>query len=116
MSRKKDEFDVVTEDRPWGGFHEYRNGVKILEVSANEEFSLQYHNLRGEFWEVLEGTPFITVGDKTVQAKKGDRFFVPIKAIHRINGGPTGTRVFELATGTFDETDIVRLEDKYGRN
>jgi mannose-6-phosphate isomerase len=115
MSRIKDEFDVVSETRPWGEFHEYRNGVKILVVNANEAFSLQYHHKRGEFWEVLEGTPLITVGEKTVEAKKGDRFFVPVETLHRINGGPTGTRIFELATGEFDEADIVRIEDNYGR-
>lgn len=116
MSRTKDEFDVFFETRPWGSFHEYRSGVKMLIVNANEAFSLQYHNHRAEFWEVLEGTPLITIGDKLIEAKKGDRFLIPIKTIHRINGGPTGTKVFELATGHFDEDDIVRIEDKYGRN
>lgn len=116
MNRTTDDFGVVTEIRPWGKFHEYRVGLKILEVSPEQELSLQYHHERAEFWEVLEGNPIITVGDKKIEAKRGDRFYVPGETLHRINGGATGTRIFEIATGHFDESDIVRVEDNYGRN
>ena len=115
MARTKDIFDVETEERPWGKFHEYRKGLKILEVFPNESISLQFHKYREEFWEILEGNPIITIGENIVQAKVGDRFIVPAMNLHRINGGNTGTRILEIAMGEFDENDIVRIEDKYNR-
>lgn len=109
-----------TDKRPWGNFRQFTHNeistVKTLEVKANEAFSLQYHDNRKEFWLVLEGNPIITLGEETIQAKAGDEFIVEPKMKHRINGGETGAKVLEIALGDFDEDDIVRLEDKYGRN
>ena len=34
---------------------------------------------------------------------------------HRVTGGPEGTTFLEIAFGDFDESDITRLEDRYGR-
>ncbi len=36
-------------------------------------------------------------------------------ATHRLSAGSDGIQLLEIATGTFDEKDIERLEDDYGR-
>lgn len=52
---------------------------------------------------------------KEVRLEAGNDCFVPREIQHRIKGGTETLRMIELAYGDFDEKDIVRLEDKYGR-
>lgn len=108
-----------TEERPWGGFREFvKNGqatVKILFIKKGETFSLQKHSHRSEFWRVLSGDPEVTIGEKVVTAKPGDEFEIPLETNHRINARTNDVEVLEISMGEFDENDIVRIEDKYGR-
>ncbi|MEK7612767.1 MAG: phosphomannose isomerase type II C-terminal cupin domain [Patescibacteria group bacterium] len=105
--------------RPWGNFERFtlneHSTVKIITVNAGEAFSLQTHANRKEFWRVLAGSGTITVGDAAQEVKPGDQFLIEIGQKHRAEGGPQGLVFLEIAFGTFDETDIKRFEDKYGR-
>lgn len=107
------------EERPWGSFERFTlnepSTVKIITVKEGEAFSLQTHEHRDEFWRVLSGTGTVTVGMQTQQAQPGTEFFIPRKTEHRIEGGVGGMRILEIAIGTFDEHDITRLQDRYGR-
>jgi hypothetical protein len=41
---------------------------------------------------------------------------VPLGAKHRLGAGPgCKVQVLEIAQGLFNESDVVRLEDDYGR-
>jgi mannose-6-phosphate isomerase len=108
-----------TEERPWGNFIEFTKNepstVKILTVKAHEAFSLQSHSKRDEFWRVLEGEGFVSAGDVRVLAKKNDEFFIPRGAQHRIESGDSDMVVLEISSGEFDEQDITRFDDRYGR-
>ncbi len=108
-----------TTKRPWGSFTRYTNNevstVKILNVTKGEEFSLQYHNKREEFWRVLKGQPVITLGEEEIQAKEGDEFNIAVGVKHRVSALENDVEILEISTGEFDENDIVRIEDKYGR-
>ncbi|OHA89784.1 MAG: hypothetical protein A3C70_00820 [Candidatus Zambryskibacteria bacterium RIFCSPHIGHO2_02_FULL_43_14] len=108
-----------TEERPWGGFREFAenegNTVKILFIKKGEVFSLQKHHYRNEFWRVLSGNPDIIIGDKMVRAKIGDEFEIPPEMKHQISAPINEVEVLEISRGKFDENDIVRIEDKYGR-
>lgn len=114
-----EELKPFTEERPWGGFREFTlnatSTVKILFVKKGEEFSLQKHHHRSEFWRVLKGTADITIGDKIINAKPGDEFEIIPETNHRISASNEDVEVLEIARGNFDENDIVRIEDKYGR-
>ncbi len=111
--------NIFSVERPWGSFRQFTlnevSTVKIITVKAGEEFSLQYHNERDEFWKILEGQPEVIVGDQTTKASEGDEFNVPKKTNHRMRAGETDVKFLEIAYGDFKEDDIVRLEDKYGR-
>lgn len=48
-------------------------------------------------------------------AQKDDEFFIPQGTKHRIKTDKTTVEWLELSFGDFDENDIVRLEDSYGR-
>ena len=108
-----------TEKKPWGEFREFAKNetdtVKILTVNKGEEFSLQRHHSRNEFWRVLSGDPDITIGEKTVRAKVGDEFEIQAETLHRISAPVNTVEVLEISRGEFDENDITRIEDKYGR-
>ena len=108
-----------TEKRPWGWFREFIKNepstVKILFVKKGEAFSLQRHLHRDEFWRVLIGHPDITVDERTIRAKMGDEFEISRETNHRISASIDDVEVLEVSRGEFNENDIVRKEDKYGR-
>jgi mannose-6-phosphate isomerase-like protein (cupin superfamily) len=119
MTRFKN--DIVEDIRPWGKFrsfpHRSAGSIKIITVNPGETLSLQYHKRRSEFWVVLDRGLEVTVGDKVWQPGKNEEIFIPAQAPHRMKCiGDTSARIMEIWIGDSDESDIVRLEDKYGRD
>lgn len=108
-----------TVKRPWGSFRRFDPGqvtsIKILRLKPKAAFSLQYHHYRTEFWHIIEGRPKVTINKKTVAAKPGDEFFIKPKQLHRMTAGSTPVVFLEIWLGKLDETDLVRVEDRYGR-
>jgi mannose-6-phosphate isomerase-like protein (cupin superfamily) len=45
----------------------------------------------------------------------GDTITIPKGTNHRLEGAGTDAIILEIATGMFDEADIVRIEDDYSR-
>jgi len=111
--------EPVAVDRPWGSFRQFALNepctVKIITVKAGQATSLQRHDGRSEFWHILSGDPLITIEDNETQAKPGDEFYVPKQTVHRITGKTKECQLLEVSFGFFDENDIDRLEDNYGR-
>jgi mannose-6-phosphate isomerase-like protein (cupin superfamily) len=105
--------------RPWGGFksftHNEKSTVKILTIKPKQRFSLQYHNNRKEIWRFIDNPAKVTVGKKTFRVKKGDEIIIPKKTLHRIEAYDKEVNVLEISFGNFDEKDIVRIKDDYGR-
>ena len=89
--------------------------VKIITVNPHEALSLQRHQHRDEYWRILEGNGKATIGSAEITLTAGQDCFVPRGTIHRIESGSLGLVFLELAFGDFDEEDIERLADKYGR-
>jgi len=110
-----------SEQRPWGEElwltrdHEAPAMVKIITVKLGESLSLQFHRHRDEFWLVLSGDGTAEVDKQSLKLEPGDTCFIPRETRHRVSGGVSELVFLELAFGDFDENDIVRLEDKYGR-
>lgn len=57
----------------------------------------------------------ITIDGEDRDVCEGSAFFCPRGSEHRVTGGTGGTTFLEIAFGDFDEGDIERLEDRYGR-
>ncbi len=110
----------IDSERPWGGFTRFtlneQSTVKILDVKPNSKLSLQFHNNRKEFWFVLGGEGKVQIKDDILDAKKGDEFFIKTGDKHRIMTQDSELKILEISFGEFDEDDIVRVEDEYGRN
>lgn len=105
--------------RPWGEFDQFTENeettVKLHNVKPGSAWSLQYHNNRSEFWRVVSGHPTIAIGTKRIEANPGDEFMVEKKELHRLETGEEGAVILEICFGAFDEEDIIRVKDKYGR-
>ena len=112
---------MITEDRPWGCYTVLYTGtdcqVKRLEVQPGKRLSLQSHQFRAEHWFIFSGNGEAQVGELTKSVSSGDHIDVPIGVKHRISNNSNTLLVFiELQTGTsFDESDITRYEDDFGR-
>jgi len=108
------------EQRPWGNFERLTlnetSTVKIITVNPGEEFSLQTHAHRDEYWRIMHGSGEVTIGTLVRDAKPDDNYSVMRGVPHRVKAGPQGITFVEIALGDFDENDITRLEDKYGRS
>ena len=104
--------------KPWGHedlftFNEIST-VKIINIKPNKILSLQKHRKRREMWYFLtEG--YVVIGNKTKRVKKGEVVKVSKGVKHRIFSKDKEVKVLEISFGKFDWDDIVRLEDKYGR-
>ena len=107
------------EERPWGSFVRFtlneKSSVKIITLKPKQKTSLQFHKKRQEFWKVLDNPIRVTVGKRTWIAKPGEEIQVKKKELHRLEGISKAARVLEISQGEFDEKDIVRVEDIYGR-
>jgi mannose-1-phosphate guanylyltransferase/mannose-6-phosphate isomerase len=107
--------------RPWGSYDSVDEGerfhVKRLSLKPGGMLALQMHHHRAEHWIVVQGTARVTCGDKTFLLSENESTFVPIGTMHRIeNPGKVPLHIIEVRSGSYlGEDDIVRYEDKYGR-
>ena len=111
----------VKEQRPWGHFDlllknagEAKVTAKIISVNPNSRLSLQKHEARSEYWFVMDGDAKVDAGSDTMVLHAGGTVSISRGTPHRLSTN-AGTRVLEISVGSFDEADIVRLEDDYGR-
>jgi len=115
----KNKINKIIDERPWGKFerftHNQQTTVKIISVNPNAKLSYQYHNRREEFWRILSGEGQVVINDKTLPARAGDEFFIPMQAKHRAQTTDSAITFLEIAFGDFDEDDIIRIEDEYNR-
>ena len=111
---------IVEDQRPWVRFRRYSlnevSTVKIITVLPGQSLSEQRHQRRHELWVVLDDGIEVRVGDTATVADKGDEFFISAGETHRLSCvGDAPARILEVAFGEFDESDIERLSDHYGR-
>ena len=108
-------------EKPWGWelvWAEAEDYVgKLLFVRAGESLSLQYHEVKDESWLVQEGRAKLELGEvggelETSEITPGDAYRFRPGTVHRLTA-IEDTVVIEVSTNHL--TDVVRLEDRYGR-
>jgi mannose-6-phosphate isomerase len=109
-------------DKPWG--YELIWAVtdtyagKLLFVKAGESLSLQFHREKDESWLVQSGRAKLELGSagdailKEEVIGPGASFRFPPGTVHRVTA-LEDTTILEVSTPELD--DVVRLEDRYGR-
>ena len=109
-------------EKPWGWeliwAHTDDYVGKILFVEAGHSLSLQFHKEKDESWYVQSGRAELELGDagqsvlNTEVIAAGSAFrFLP-GTVHRVTA-LEDTTIVEVSTPQLD--DVVRLEDRYGR-
>ncbi|WP_284618751.1 phosphomannose isomerase type II C-terminal cupin domain [Aquabacterium humicola] len=109
------------ESRPWGGFEVLAESpllkIKQLALHPGARLSLQRHRLRREHWLLVEGLAEVEIDGTPRTLVPGESVDVPRGAWHRLaNIGAGALLMIEIQTGDgFDEADIERAADDYGR-
>lgn len=90
---------------------------KILFVRAGESLSLQYHEKKEETLFVESGSCHLQAGVErdrltVFSLEAGGIFHLKPGTLHRLTA-VTDCRLFEVSTPEL--SDVVRLEDRYGR-
>jgi mannose-6-phosphate isomerase len=115
-------FDPRKVEKPWG--HELiwaqseQYVGKVLFVKAGESLSLQFHRVKDESWLIQTGRAKLELGsagdpllnEEVVAA--GATFRFRAGTVHRVTA-LEDTTILEVSTPELD--DVVRLEDRYGR-
>ena len=107
--------------RPWGYYDcidvGHRHQAKRIVVKPGAKLSVQLHHHRAEHWIVVKGTASVTRGNDTFLVSENESTYIPIGVKHSLeNPGVIPLEMIEIQTGSYlGEDDIVRFEDKYGR-
>ncbi|MBE0464349.1 MAG: mannose-1-phosphate guanylyltransferase/mannose-6-phosphate isomerase [Halomonadaceae bacterium] len=115
--------------RPWGYYRTMvltdSFQVKEIVVKPGGKLSLQMHHHRAEHWVVVQGTAQVTQGEghgntanlRSFLLSEDESTYIPLGTVHRLeNPGVIPLKLIEVQTGSYlGEDDIVRYNDKYGR-
>jgi mannose-6-phosphate isomerase-like protein (cupin superfamily) len=108
-------------EKPWGWelvwAETEQYAGKLLFIRAGEALSLQYHEVKDESWLVRAGRARLELGEvggelDAVEIGPDDAFRFRPGTVHRVTA-LEDTLVVEVSTPHLD--DVVRLEDRYGR-
>jgi mannose-6-phosphate isomerase len=107
-------------EKPWGYELHWakteRYVGKLIHVNKGHALSLQYHNIKDEtiylhagrlLFEIQEGPNLVAR-----EMHPGERVHITAKTIHRMTA-IEDSDIFEVSTPELH--DVVRLEDRYGR-
>lgn len=109
-------------EKPWG--HELiwaETDIyvgKILHVKAGQALSLQYHEVKDETMHLLSGRMRLLIGPsadalETIELEEGQSIRIRPPTVHRVEA-ITDVDILEASTPHLG--DVVRLEDRYGRD
>src|SRR5215208_7091301 len=112
--------DITTVPKPWGHetiwAHTDRYVGKVLHIKAGQALSVQYHNTKDETVHLLSGRLVYWVkvdGEmRDMRLEAGQSFRITPGTVHYMEA-ITDCDVLEASTPEID--DVVRLEDRYGR-
>ena len=106
--------------KPWGyeliWAHTDRYVGKVLHIDAGHALSVQYHTRKDETVYLLSGEMkyWVELGEELedVRLKQGDAFRITPGTVHYMEA-ITDCDILEASTPELD--DVVRLQDRYGR-
>ena len=109
-------------EKPWGRFDQFVLNtpctVKILTCGPGQKLSLQRHRHRGELWVALDEGVVVERDEEVLRPAVNEEVWLPVGSVHRLSceaATAHPVRVLEISLGAFDESDIERLQDDYGR-
>lgn len=111
---------IVRVEKPWGYELHWaktdRYVGKVIHVNAGHALSLQYHNWKDETILLWSGRLEFEIQEddkkRTWEMMPGERVHISPKTVHRMTA-ISDCDIMEVSTPEID--DVVRLEDRYGR-
>jgi mannose-6-phosphate isomerase len=89
---------------------------KILHITAGEALSVQYHRIKDETVSLMSGQLIYRIWEndqpREIPLRVGEAFHVTPGTIHQMEA-VTDCDILEVSTPHLD--DVVRLNDRYGR-
>ena len=85
---------------------------KVIHVNQGNSLSLQYHKVKHESMYVISGQAELVINGEVKRMEPGNATEIPPLTQHRLTA-LTDVEVVEVSTPELD--DVVRLEDRYGR-
>lgn len=112
--------EVITVPKPWGHetiwAHTDRYVGKILHINAGHSLSVQYHNRKDETVHLLNGELIyrVKLGQELedMRLTRGQSFRITPGTVHQMEA-ITDCDILEASTPELE--DVVRLQDRYGR-
>ncbi|HVD61253.1 MAG TPA: cupin domain-containing protein [Gemmatimonadaceae bacterium] len=112
--------EVITVPKPWGHetiwAHTDRYVGKILHINAGHSLSVQYHNRKDETVHLLNGELIyrVKLGQELedMRLTRGQSFRITPGTVHQMEA-ITDCDILEASTAELE--DVVRLQDRYGR-
>ena len=119
-SARSGRVEVLTVPKPWGHetiwAHTDKYVGKILHIKAGHALSVQYHNHKDETIHLLSGELIyrVKLGQELedVTLKRGESFRITPGTVHQMEA-VTDCEILEASTSELD--DVVRIQDRYGR-
>jgi mannose-6-phosphate isomerase len=110
-----------TKHSPWGSTLIWANipgkyTGKIMRIESGQRMSLQLHQYKEETVIVLYGTMLFEKDGVSYQLSPGMYAHIPPGTVHRMGAADEGDFVIVAEVSTFDDGDIIRIEDDYGRD
>jgi mannose-1-phosphate guanylyltransferase len=110
---------LKTVEKPWGIEDFLLNTdeptqVKILSVEKGKRNSLHFHRVKNEIVYCVSGSGILYKGTNAFKLLPGHHYFVEKTIPHRLQAFDD-LKILEIGIGKYDETDITRIQDDYGR-
>ncbi len=86
-----------------------------MTVKEGQCLSFQSHHRRSELWIVLTEGCEIQLGAEIQHPAVGAEFWIPAGTPHRLRSRSGNVIVLEVAFGDWQQEDITRYQDDYGR-
>jgi mannose-1-phosphate guanylyltransferase/mannose-6-phosphate isomerase len=123
LKSKKDERAELHKKvyRPWGIYEILEDSeiykIKKITVLPGKKLSYQLHHHRSEHWVIVKGMAKVTVEGNEYFVRNGESTFVKSGLKHRLeNPGKLPLEMIEIQIGEyFEEDDIIRFDDEWGR-
>jgi hypothetical protein len=107
-------------EKPWGHeellFLTDHHAIKLLVLEPGTRTSQQLHRVKLEDLRLESGSAsveFFVDGMATAVPLAGVPVVIKPLTVHRIVAGPSGAAILEISTPEL--SDVVRIEDDYGR-
>lgn len=84
-------------------------------LQPGQRLSLQSHRNRSELWIVLSDGCEIQIGEALHYPPAGAELWIPAGTPHRLGSRTREAMVLEVAFGDWQQDDITRYGDDYGR-